>query len=144
LTQISDQVSAGLVYRNYPKSYQSPYANPFRENSTASNEKGVYFALSIKPTSSLTINTYFDNFQFPWLTYNADFAAKGYEYLMNITWQPSFYFFMNLRFKYSNKERNKIENLSPIDYLANQENTNIRCQLNYRASRQISLDTALK
>lgn len=78
-----------FLYRNYGKSYLSPYAQAFGESSTVSNEKGIYIGFKIRPKKEWSIHTYVDLFVFPWLKYRIHTPSSGEEYFIKVEYKPS-------------------------------------------------------
>jgi len=72
IVSVSSFADMALLYRNISPSYQSLYSNAFTENSSPTNEKGLYAGLSVRPNDALQIDAYADMFKFPWLKYRVD------------------------------------------------------------------------
>jgi hypothetical protein len=60
------------------------YANAFSENSTTSNENGLYLGILAFPFPSWTFSGYLDAFSFPWLRYNNSSPSAGYDWLLQV------------------------------------------------------------
>jgi len=78
-----------FLYRNYGKSYLSPYAQAFGESSAVSNEKGIYIGFKIRPKKEWSIHTYVDLFVFPWLKYRIHTPSSGEEYFIKAEYKPN-------------------------------------------------------
>lgn len=78
-----------FLYRNYGKSYLSPYAQAFGESSAVSNEKGMYIGFKIRPKKEWNIHSYVDLFVFPWLRYRVHTPSSGEEYFLKAEYKPS-------------------------------------------------------
>lgn len=78
-----------FLYRNYDKSYVSPYAQAFGESSAVSNEKGMYIGFKLRPKKEWSIHTYVDLFVFPWLKYRVHTPSSGEEYFIKAEYKPS-------------------------------------------------------
>jgi hypothetical protein len=76
------KVYLSLIYRNFGRSYFSPYSSAFAESSVASNERGIFTGLSFKPVQHLLITTYMDVFDFPWLKYRLSQPAIGSDFFI--------------------------------------------------------------
>ena len=83
------KVDVSILYRNYEKTYVSPFAQAFGESSTVNNEKGCYFGLKIRPKKEWNIHAYADVFVFPWLKYRVHTPSNGEEYFFKIEYKPN-------------------------------------------------------
>ncbi|MEA3495185.1 MAG: helix-hairpin-helix domain-containing protein [Bacteroidota bacterium] len=141
---LGSSINAGLVYRNYPKNYNALYANAFREGSSTQNENGLYLALAIIPWRNWKINAYIDRFEFPWLKYMIDQPSKGFEYLTDIHYTPSYYTKMYWRIKYYNKEKNLSGNESVLNQISETKKLSFRYNIDQNISKQIKLKTRIE
>jgi hypothetical protein len=73
-----------LLHRYIHKEYQALYADAFTENSSPTNENGMYIGLNLQPTNGLQAGLYLDMYKFPWLRYQVDGPGWGREYLQLI------------------------------------------------------------
>jgi hypothetical protein len=89
LIALDRKLDFSLVYRNLNKAYQSMAGSSFTENSTPSNEKGLYAGFSIKPATGWVINVYSDFFDSPWLRFKTDAPARGRGYLLQVINTPN-------------------------------------------------------
>lgn len=103
LISVDPKVDLSILYRNLQKEYQSLFGNAFTENTLPTNEKGIYAGISIKPSSFWQINAYADIFQFPWLRYRVNAPSRGYDYLVQLYYQPNKNLELYLRYKNKNK-----------------------------------------
>jgi hypothetical protein len=83
------KVDVSILYRNYEKTYISPFAQAFGESSTVNNEKGCYIGLKIRPKKEWNIHAYADVFVFPWLKYRVHKPSNGEEYFLKIEYKPN-------------------------------------------------------
>ncbi|WP_299250091.1 hypothetical protein [uncultured Cytophaga sp.] len=83
------KVDVSILYRNYGKTYVSPFAQAFGESSTVNNEKGYYIGLKIRPKKEWNIHAYADVFVFPWLKYRVHTPSNGEEYFIKIEYKPN-------------------------------------------------------
>lgn len=81
LIDLKPQLTLSLLHRLYQKDYHALYANAFSENTSTSNENGLYLGITAYPFPSWTFTAYVDAFSFPWLRYNNDSPSAGYDYL---------------------------------------------------------------
>ena len=74
------KIYLSIIYRNYGRSYFSPYSSAFAESSTPSNEKGIFTGLNFKPAQHLLLTTYLDIYNFPWLKYRLSQPSFGSDF----------------------------------------------------------------
>jgi hypothetical protein len=89
LVALERKLDFSLVYRNLNKAYQSMAGSSFTENSSPSNEKGLYAGFSLKPFPGWVINIYSDFFDSPWLRFKTDAPARGKGYLLQVINKPN-------------------------------------------------------
>ncbi|HMG81833.1 MAG TPA: helix-hairpin-helix domain-containing protein [Ferruginibacter sp.] len=89
LISVSNNVDVSLLYRNISEKYQSLYGNAFTENTSPTNEKGLYTGISIRPNNYWQISAYADVYKFPWLKYLVNAPSYGADYFVGITYTPS-------------------------------------------------------
>lgn len=101
------------LIRSYPRNYRNIHSFAFGENSGATqNEFGIYTGFQWK-TLLGEINFYFDQFKFPYATFETPLPSSGNELLLDFRSEPFNKIETNLRFKYEKKESaEKIENLT--------------------------------
>lgn len=80
------RVTLAALHRALPRDYQSVYAAPFLESSSAANEQGLYLGAEIKPAKAWQINVYADHWRHPWLRSNVDAPSYGRGYLARVMW----------------------------------------------------------
>lgn len=103
LISVDPKVDVSVLYRNIQKEYQSLFGNAFNENTFPTNEKGIYTGIVIRPVMNWQLSAYADFFQFPWLRYRVNAPGRGYDYLMQLNYQPNKQFEMYVRYKNKNK-----------------------------------------
>ena len=137
LVCLDPKVSISILYRNYDKKFQSVYSSSFGENTTNTNEKGVYTGLVLKPIPSLSINAYMDRIRFPWLKFNVDEPSLKNEYALEINWKPSKKREMTWKYNQSQKKRNNTENGDITSQCLEVLKQNFRYQISYQVSPSI-------
>ena len=105
------KIDVSFLYRNLAKDYQVLNGNAFGETFGASNEQGFYTGLIIRPFKSLTISSYFDLWNHPWLRFSQDAPSSGKEFLINVNYYKKRKFNLYVQYKYETKQQN-----SPIDF----------------------------
>ncbi len=128
-------VQASLVFRHYEKDYQNRYASAFSENTRVTNETGLYLGLKYAPTSSLSINSYFDYFHFPWNKFRVSKPSNGNEWFLQSIFTPNDALRLELRTKWEQKEINEIAGSQPSNRLLEQNSIRNRLELIYSADR---------
>lgn len=89
IISLTSQLSTSLIIRDYQPDFHSFYGNAFAESSGYNqNEKGWYWGLKYVPNGQYWFTAYFDQFSFPWLTFNSNKPSSGYEYLFRASYQP--------------------------------------------------------
>jgi hypothetical protein len=89
MISVSNNVDVSLLYRNISEKYQSLYGNAFTENTSPTNEKGLYTGINIRPDNYWQITAYADVYKFPWLKYLVNAPSYGADYFVGITYTPS-------------------------------------------------------
>ena len=124
-------IQVALSYRNFSKYYFAILSNPFSESSSPNGESGIYFALSFRPLQHLTLNSYIDIYRYKWLKYLTDAPSHGTDLLF----QGDYFFIQNLnitlRYKYSEKERNKLFYSGNDFPISTQKQNSFRVRLSY-------------
>jgi hypothetical protein len=132
-----------LLYRNYPLDFTPVHSFGFGEsNGTTQNERGFYSGITLKPVKGLVINSYFDQFKFPYRTYYNPVPTEGNEFLTSVEWKAGKGLTFYLKYKNQNKEQTRtITDITGISSkkIDNQILTNVRAQLNYDISSRMSV-----
>lgn len=143
LASMDTRLSLVILHRYYQRNYQAVFSNGFSERSSNANEKGVYTGLTLSPLSTLTFNAYYDRFEFPWLTYQANAPAYGNEYSAQINYIPSKIFNSYFQIKQRNHQKNTKENVV-MDHLVAIKQTNYRFSISYRLLNAIQLKNRIE
>ncbi|MBC8986953.1 helix-hairpin-helix domain-containing protein [Pedobacter sp. N36a] len=106
MTNLSKSVSLVLLYRKYDKDYANFFSQAVGENTTSSNEKGLYFGINYLPHPHWKFALYLDYFKFPEKKYRVDTASAGYETLAQLVYTPTKQFKLTARFKTERKQQN--------------------------------------
>lgn len=101
--------------RSYPRNYRNIHSFAFGENSgSTSNEFGIYTGIQWS-TIFGKINFYFDQFKFPYATFENSLPSNGYEMLFDIRSKPVRKIETDFRLKFEKKEvTESINNLKQI------------------------------
>ncbi|MHA4845228.1 hypothetical protein ACX0G7_13735 [Flavitalea antarctica] len=103
LIALDRKLDVSLVYRNLHKAYQTLAASSFTENSTPSNEIGLYAGIAFRPAMGWVVNVYSDFFDSPWLRFNSDAPSRGRGYLIHVIHKPNKR--VELYTRYSNEQK---------------------------------------
>lgn len=94
-----------LLYRNYPENFAPVHSFGFGENNgNTQNENGFYAGLSLKPFDGFSLDTYFDQFKFPYRTYYNPVPSSGTDFLVNAEYKISKGFLVYMKYRDKNKE----------------------------------------
>lgn len=130
-----------FLYRNYPEDFTPVHSFAFGENNgNTQNENGIYAGLSLKPLKGLSIDTYFDQFKFPYRTYFNPVPTSGNDFLVNTEYKVSKGFLVYLKYKNKNKEetRTVLDGFNrDVKKIDNRNQMNIRLGFDYDVSNKI-------
>ena len=138
LIALDPKLSLSVLQRYYQRDYQSIFANAFAENTLPSNEQGIYFGITAKPSQFVTINAYFDHYVFPWLKYQISAPSQGSDWLAQVNYTPS----KKLDIYFRVKQKDKFTNFNvpdEIDYLVPTRQINYRFNISYTISPSFKL-----
>lgn len=142
LISLDPRASLSLLYRNYSRNYECINCNAFRESGN-SNEKGLYIGVALNPLKTISWNSYFDFFSFPWLRYQVNTPSSGTEWLTQITWTPTRNSVIYLRYKAQQKEESHAgEGRTDNLFVARQNNFRINGA--YKISASFSLQSRVE
>lgn len=141
LVSLGTIADASVLHRSSGPAFQSMYANAFTENTMPGNEKGLYTALTLRPSNTVTIDTYADVFNFPWLKYLVDAPSLGKEYFMQLTYKPDKQVEIYTRYRYKAKQKNDAaeEDVNKEVRLIPQQNW--RFHASFKVSNTVTLRT---
>jgi len=141
---IDPRVSLSILHRHYARDYQNNYAVAIGESTRNANESGIYMGIEIKPSRSIRINAFFDQFKFPWLRYQVDEPnTSGYDHLLQFTYRPSRNLEIYARWRRRVRPRNTVENI-PLRFAEAAELNNGRISLVYQVSETVKLRSRLE
>jgi hypothetical protein len=143
LVSVDPKIDLSILYRNIQKQYQSLFGNAFTENTTPANEKGIYTGIVIRPVQGWQLNAYADFFQFPWIKYLVNAPSRGYDYLVQLNYQPNKLFGMYVRYKNKNKPVDSSGN-GVIYYPQDQVKQNLRAHLSQQLSSNLSISSRVE
>jgi hypothetical protein len=133
--------SAIFLYRNYPENFAPVHSFGFGENNgNTQNENGVYAGLSIKPVKGLSVDTYFDQFKFPYRTYSNPVSTSGNDFLLNSEYKIAKGFLVYMKYRNKNKEESRTvtdEFNRSVKKIDNRNQMNIRFGFDYDISGDV-------
>lgn len=144
VASLSANIDAAILLRHYEKNFHSLYGNAFRENSITSNEKGIYWGVSMRPIKKLHLAAYYDKFKFPWLTGRVDARSKGYDLLLNVTYQIGKDLLLHGQYREKGEEKNVKTPKVSRNALALGIKRNYAARLDYAISASLGFSSKVK
>lgn len=86
LATLDRRVDLSILFRSFPRDYQSLLGDPFAETTGGRNETGLYIGTEIRPAKHWTFAAYYDMWVHPWLRFTADAPSRGHEYRARLTY----------------------------------------------------------
>lgn len=135
------KVDLAVVLRALSKEFQSMYANAFTENTSPTNEVGVFCSMAIRPTSQLQFNFYNDFYQFPWLRYQISMPSMGRDHYMQATYKPSktTTFLVRIRKEQKPEDPSSTRILTPFPPLEVAAKSSVRVHLEKEIARHFQI-----
>ena len=133
-------VSLALLQRHLSVKYQAIYPNVFGENSVGNNESGFYAGIELRPTNRITVSSYVDFWEHPWLRFRTDAPSRGNEWFVRFNYrirrQLSFY----AQYRIKQREQNKTEDLA-LRTMELESRENLRFHLALNVTPDLELRT---
>ncbi|MBM4158311.1 MAG: helix-hairpin-helix domain-containing protein [Ignavibacteria bacterium] len=127
-----------VLYRNYPEDFSPVHSFGFGDkNGNTINEKGLYTGISFNPLKNIEINSYFDQYKFPYRTYYNPIPIGGNDFMGNFEWKISNDLFFNLRYRNRNEEETRtVQDIynRDVKLIDNRNQMNIRVEFLYELS----------
>ena len=140
LASVSRDIDVSFVFRKYDEDFTTFYSNAFSENTSPSNETGLYWGWKLKLAPKFFFSGYVDVFVFPWLKFRTYKPSTGREMLARITFQPS----RKALMYFQGKQEIKFQNTSNDSELYNAAaitKYNFLANIDITASDQLRLKT---
>jgi hypothetical protein len=118
--------------------YHALYSSAFTENSTPTNEKGMFAGISIRPTSFWRMDAYADLYKFQWLKYLTDAPSGGADYMVQATYKPNKQLELYVRYHTESKSKNYNPGLFFLTPVVDKPKQNVRTQVNYKISPEVT------
>ncbi|CAN5260699.1 helix-hairpin-helix domain-containing protein [soil metagenome] len=138
LISVDANVDLSFLYRNISEKYHALYSSAFTENSTPTNEKGMFAGISIRPTSFWRMDAYADLYKFPWLKYLTDAPSGGADYMIQATYKPNKQLELYVRYHTESKSKNYNPGLFFLTPVVDKPKQNVRTQVNYKISPEVT------
>lgn len=132
-------------YRYYSPDFIPLHSFAFGERSgVTQNEKGFYTGIKIKPFKGLTINSYFDQYKYPYRTFSEPVPISGNDNLVFVEWKANSKLLVNIKYKNENKEetRSTVDDLGrTIKLVDSRQQLNLRAEFIYDISNRATVKT---
>ncbi len=123
--------------RNYPWNYTNLHGQGFGEQSgKTENEFGIYTGFKWRMPLGI-FNFYYDQFKFPFSTFDNPLPSTGDEFLLSLSSKPIYKFETKLYFKYERKDVSINSEKNKISVKRNRQNS--RIELIFELSKSIRL-----
>jgi hypothetical protein len=139
LMSVNNNVDISLLYRNISEKYQSLYGNAFTENTSPTNEKGLYTGISIRPVTNWQLDAYADVYKFPWLKYLVDAPSYGADYFLQATYKPNKQMELYVSYRSGAKGKNYNPDSAILSPVVLRPIDDLREQINYKLSPAFTL-----
>jgi Helix-hairpin-helix motif len=130
-------VDMAFVYRNISPRYQSLYTSAFTENTSPTNESGLYSSLTIRPARKIRLNLAADFFHFPWIKYRVDAPTSGTDYFLQLHYKHD----KSIEWFFQYSINTKPVNYNPESVTFNpvipKSRQSLRAQLNYKVNKSV-------
>ena len=141
---ITSSVQAAVLWRNYSRDFHALHGLAFGENSSESNENGIYWGLKIQPITALQFNFFFDSFRFPWLKYRVDAPSQGHEVLGACDFDVSRSVVFRIQFRQKEKSIDFNDGKDPLNRVLPGKKQYFKVQIAYRPEGLLSLNTRIQ
>ncbi len=141
LLGLDRRTDLAILYRRYPRNYQSLNAAPFGEAAGGRNEEGLYLGLETRPIPNWSVAGYFDMWRFPWLRFQVDAPSRGHEYRLRLTFEKRRRMRAFVEFRQEFKEENQFANETPFNILAPTKLTQLRFFVTNQVTKALELRT---
>ena len=144
LIGLDKALNMSILHRYYARDYQTLLANPVAESLGAKNENGLYFGLSILPTSRWKIESFADVWKNNWLRFQVNSPANGVEFYNRITYTLKRKLDFYVQYRYRVKDKNSSNPEVIIAPLAQENRQQLRFNLQYQMTPEIEWESRLE
>lgn len=145
--RMGSAAEAIVLHRYYARNYFSPYSSAFGENTSNSNEKGLYSGITVYPVNKIKISAFYDLYKFPWLKYLTDAPSNGSDFMIQTEFNDRPVISMYFRYRC----KKGVENSTGVDTVTEPQigisqvmRQNFRYQLSYRIYNNIYIKNRLE
>ncbi|MEM1407986.1 MAG: helix-hairpin-helix domain-containing protein [Bacteroidota bacterium] len=146
VSNISGDLDASIVIRNYDNNFHSFYSAGFGESTRNMGEKGIYLGIKHTINPKMSITAFFDGFIFTDIRSNISKPSSGYEYLARFNYKPNKQTLLYAQFRQQSKADN-INNTELPDNLKRADNALTRSyliNLDHKVSAVLSTKSRLQ
>lgn len=140
---LDQRFKASVVHRHYETGYHNLYGDGFGEKSGTNNENGIYIGAMFYPIKQVAVSVYFDQFDFPWLSYQVDAPSRGNDFSGQITYSPQRNWEFIGLYRRELKDKNSAD-ITPIRYVEKELNERYRVQMTTRVTDWLTLRTRVE
>lgn len=139
---VTQNFSFITAFRNYPRNYKNLKGSGFGERAGATNnESGFYTGFRWRIPVG-TLNVYYDQFKFPYRTFNNVSPSDGDEIFAELISKPFSGTETKIRYKYENKDQSlTLENLRQVSKRLRQS---LRVEITYTVSKALRLKSRIE
>jgi hypothetical protein len=137
------RVTFAAFHRGFDRDFQNPYALAVAESSTPINENGLLMGVMTRPAPRWQVAAWLDRFRFPWLRFNNDAPAGGWEMMSQVTYKPNRSSEFYVRYRHRERPRNSAEE-TIIDLAGQTMQNNLRLNLRYSVSESVSMRSRIE
>jgi hypothetical protein len=142
--EVSSTLDVLVIGRHYARDFVTLHGYPFGErNGVGQNETGFYTGFRLRPTRTLTVNAYVDQYRFPWLRFGVPRPSAGHEALLFVEHRPRRWLRYYVQARTETRESGTdVANSIPgsvVGGLLNETRQSLRLHAEYEASRRLRL-----
>ncbi|NNC94118.1 MAG: helix-hairpin-helix domain-containing protein [Chitinophagales bacterium] len=146
IISLHENYAVSILHRYYSPKFYAYYSSAFSESASVGNENGIYFGQIIEITDRITFNLGVDFYEFPDLSSQIDFPAKGFDLSMGIAYERRRKLGIGVKFKMGRSEidgplsDNKVKSRSFQDNIA----SSLSLQSSFNSSLEWRSDISFK
>jgi Helix-hairpin-helix motif len=132
-----------ITARSYQRNYYAPYGNALAENTTAQNERALYWGWKYRMNRRITASGYVDVFVFPWIKFRTYRPSRGEEWLLKFDYTPTRKVRLFAQFRQEQKSRNATDDLQTYKVIATRKQ-NVALSSEYGIGQKLRLKTRVQ
>lgn len=138
------RVKMRIIFRHYPAAYVNPRARAFGQQSSNTNESGLYAALQAELHPKLTVSVYADLYRYPWLRYQSSRPTRAVEFGLQLSSPLTKTCNFNARYYYSKNSSNSSLEDSNSEKIVEAGRQNLRFTIDWIPLPEISLKSRVE